>query len=369
MNITFFLGNGFDRALGLKTGYSHFYEEYCKQQSNIAVIDEFRQIINDDVKKEAGQEEKLWSDAELGLAEITANYNITDFITCCEDMHDNLIEYLKKQDGKFVDAGESFGKILKIISTNFVEFQNDLTPVERNMFVKIRDNDKTNNTFINIITLNYTSICDKIFKALSSNVLLSWSSSYGTRGVKMGRMIHAHGYIDNFPILGVCDPDLIKNKDFLNDPSFRALMIKKESIDAVGETWREDTVSVINDSDIICIFGASLGKSDSDYWKCIAEWLKEREHRHLIIFKYDSNFNNSNISYYQQYVWKEVERSKFLGFSDYDEVLRSKLSARIHVVINAPNMFVVPDELKVKYAPSLESPSTPLTTRLKGIEK
>ena len=30
MNITFFIGNGFDLNLGLKTGYKSFYEYYTK---------------------------------------------------------------------------------------------------------------------------------------------------------------------------------------------------------------------------------------------------------------------------------------------------------------------------------------------------
>ena len=34
MSITFLLGNGFDRALGLETGYSAFYRWYCKQPTD-----------------------------------------------------------------------------------------------------------------------------------------------------------------------------------------------------------------------------------------------------------------------------------------------------------------------------------------------
>ena len=236
MNITFLLGNGFDRALGLRTSYSHFYEEYCGVKSGVELIDKFRKTIDDDIKKEDGQEEKLWSDAELGLAKVTANYSLADFVTCCEDIHDRLTEYLEQQDGKFPQTDEQFEEIVRLLSSHIIEFQQDLMPTEQKLFVKIRDDDKLNDTLINVITLNYTSTCDKIHKALSKKTLASWNTNRGVKSIKMGRLVHSHGYIDNFPILGVCNSDLIEKKEYLNDPAFRALMIKKESINAVGQT-------------------------------------------------------------------------------------------------------------------------------------
>lgn len=349
MNITFLLGNGFDRALGLRTSYSHFYKDYCGLKSDVEVINKFRKTIDEDIKKGNDQEEKLWSDAELGLAKTTANYSLADFVTCCEDIHDRLTEYLEKQDNKFPETNEQFEEIVRLFSSHLVEFQQDLMPTEQRLFAKIREDDKTNNTLINIITLNYTSVCDKIYKALSPKALASWDSSRGVRTIKIGKLVHAHGYVDNFPILGVCNPDLIEKKEYLNDPAFRALMIKEESISAVGQTWREDTYSLINNSSIICIFGASLGKSDSDYWEQIAKWLMGAESRRLIIFKFDPKIKKTNVSYYQQYVKQQEIREQFLGFTDCDESTRKKLCKRIHVVVNAPKTFVIPENLKVKY--------------------
>lgn len=368
MNITFLIGNGFDRALGLRTSYSHFYEEYCGLKSGVELIDKFRKTIDDDIKKEDEQEEKLWSDAELGLAKVTANYTLADFVTCCEDMHDRLTEYLEKQDAKFPQTDEQFEEIVRLLSSHIVEFQQDLMPTEQKLFVKIRDDDKINDTLINLVTLNYTSTCDKVFKALSQKTLASWNSNRGVKTMKMGRLVHAHGYVDNFPILGVCNPDLIEKKEYLNDPAFRALMIKKESISVVGQTWREDTYSAINNSSIICVFGASLGKSDSDYWEQIAKWLKGAESRRLIIFKFDPNVKKTNISYYQQYVKQQEVRDKFLDFTDYDATTRTKLCERIHVVINASKTFVIPEELKVKYPVAKTTHSRKPMTVLEAIE-
>ena len=361
MNITFLVGNGFDRALGLKTSYSHFYEEYCKFKSGTEIVDKFRKTIDDDIKKEDGQEEKLWSDVELGLAKVTADYSLDDFVACCEDIHNQLVEYLEMQDAKFSTENKQFKDIIQLISSNIVNFYQDLTPTERQLFDRIREDNKLSNTIVNIITLNYTSTCDKIHEALSQNNLTIWNSDRGTRVMKMGRLVHAHGYIDNFPIMGVCNPNLIENKAFLDNPAFRTLMIKKESINAVGETWREDTNSIISNSNIICIFGTSLGKSDSDYWEYIANWLKEADCRQLIIFKFDPKVKRSKVSYYQQYVKQQEVKENFLDFTDYDASTRAKLCERIHVVINAPKTFVIPEKLKVQYPRLVERNTSPIT--------
>lgn len=348
MNITFLIGNGFDRALGLRTGYSHFYKWYCEKKSESDVINGFRQSIDEDIKCTDENTTKLWSDAELGLAKVTGKYSIDDFVTCCEDMHDMLTEYLTEQNGKFPDSDEKLTQIVQIFSSQLVEFQQDIKPTEQQLFTKLRNDNREYDSLINIITLNYTSTCDKIHKALSAKPLLSWTARNSAHYMKMGKLIHAHGYVDNFPILGVCNPGLIENQQYLDNPAFRALMIKQESIKAVGETWRDDTFSLINNSNIICIFGASLGESDSDYWQHIATWLNGSASHRLVIFWYDSNAQKTNISYYQRYITEQRVQNKFLDFTNSDENGRNHLRERIHVVINAPRMFVIPDELKVK---------------------
>ena len=347
MNITFLIGNGFDRALGLKTGYSHFYKWYCAQRSDSDVINNFRESIDADIKCTDENTVKLWSDAELGLAAVTEKYSFEDFVMCCEDMHDMLTEYLAGQDSKFPETDEQFNQIVQLFSSQLVEFQQDLDRTEQQMFTKIRSDNRDYDSLINIITLNYTRSCDKIHKALSAKALSAWTAR-STHYLKMGKIVHAHGYVDSFPILGVCDPDLIANQQYLDNPAFRALMIKKESIRVAGETWRDDTIALINNSSIICVFGASLGASDSDYWKSIATWLNGGANRRLVIFWFDSNIKRTNISYYQKYVTKQKIQDKFLDFSSFDENVREQLRDRIHIVVNAPHMFVIPDELKVK---------------------
>ena len=105
MNITFLLGNGFDRALGLETGYKAFYKWYVKQSKDnlaewvVTFRGEIDKYIHNDPDADA-----YWSDAEYGLGQYTEKFTIDtvdQFIDCYEDFRDNLILYLKIQRHAF----------------------------------------------------------------------------------------------------------------------------------------------------------------------------------------------------------------------------------------------------------------------------
>ena len=66
MNITFLIGNGFDRNLGLETTYSDFVKEYKKTNGSTETLKEFRAYIKDN--------EELWSTAEVALGEYTGQF-------------------------------------------------------------------------------------------------------------------------------------------------------------------------------------------------------------------------------------------------------------------------------------------------------
>ncbi|KHS58644.1 hypothetical protein QX51_01365 [Terrisporobacter othiniensis] len=53
---------------------------------------------------------------------------------------------------------------------------------------------------------------------------------------------------------------------------------------------------MINNSHIICLFGVSLGETDSQWWEIIDNWLIDvnNENRRLIIFTYKPDWKKSN---------------------------------------------------------------------------
>ena len=59
MNITFLIGNGFDRNLGLETTYSDFVKEYKKTNGSTETLKEFRAYIKDNEKQQSFDEVAL----------------------------------------------------------------------------------------------------------------------------------------------------------------------------------------------------------------------------------------------------------------------------------------------------------------------
>ena len=116
-------------------------------------------------------------------------------------------------------------------------------------------------------------------------------------------------------------------------------MLKGESIDYAGEFWREDTDKIIDNSKIICIFGMSLGDTDSYYWEKIVKWLSASQDRYLIIFWYDSSLKNLNTSNVRNYEAKSKIFDVFLNYSSLTKDQFNALENRIHVVFNTKKLF------------------------------
>ena len=86
MDITFFIGNGFDLKIGLKTKYSDFYNYLHEIKSD------------SDLYKCIDADKDAWSDCEFGLGQHTKKFETVEefsqtYISLCTD----LIDYLKDE--------------------------------------------------------------------------------------------------------------------------------------------------------------------------------------------------------------------------------------------------------------------------------
>ena len=63
MQLTFILGNGFDRAIGMNTGYRHFYKWYVQQPNESDDV----ALMKIEINKYLNGEEPTWADFEIAL--------------------------------------------------------------------------------------------------------------------------------------------------------------------------------------------------------------------------------------------------------------------------------------------------------------
>ena len=336
MQITFLVGNGFDIAAGLDTSYSAFYKWYCQQPSPKKHIERFKREIADDIR--AGG--KNWADFEVGLGQYTSHFSVDNaarFLECYEDAHEMIVKFLEMQKDAF-DLDHISEESLSFLKNGLLRFYQDLSPQEIRLFEDIIDNDKSNNTVINFLSFNYTNTLDRGVEELSKSPLKQWSVTGGTRYMSVNKkVVHMHGQSTAYPILGVDNATQIANQELLSVPNFADVLLKPQSVNAIGELWHSEAQEIISKSKIIGIFGMSLGQSDAKWWNIIIKWLKDNPARHLIVFWHTSNPPNG-ISIFRKLVETQKAKDALYKYYDLTQDEMKSISPRIHVAINTKNV-------------------------------
>lgn len=340
MNITFLVGNGFDISCGVDTSYSAFYKWYCTQPSGKESISRLKQAITDDIKNGRNN----WADFEIGLGHYTSNFTIDTanvFFECYEDAHDMIIKFLEKQKSQY-DIENITSDTLSNFVKGILEFYSELSPKEVNMFDQMfKDNSKGFNTKIKFLSFNYTDILDALISHVSKKPLKQWTYNGQNLNYSIDpQIIHMHGTSTWYPVLGVNDESQIANKDLLNAQTFREIMIKPHSVTSLGELWHSDAETAIANSKIICIFGMSLGATDSKWWIRIIRWLKENSSHHLIIYWYTKNHTNE-VSIYKRTIEENNARQALYNHCNLSPNDIENIQPRIHIVLNSKKVLNV----------------------------
>lgn len=276
MQLTFILGNGFDRAIGMNTGYRHFYKWYVQQPNESDDV----ALMKIEINKYLNGEEPTWADFEIALGQFTNV--ITDksrFIKVFEYARTALIRYLTEEYQKRMLENKDF---LKSATYRLIELSQTITdelPEDRKSLFLVSNENKT---IFNCITFNYTPVLRDGAQEMHNNAggLSNNNGWYGT--YEIGKTLNVHGQLDDFPILGVDNPSQIANESFRDDPDILQLMVKGEVDKKLGRNWRVEAQEIIRNSDKIYVYGASLGDTDEFWWKELAYWFESDAKNHQL---------------------------------------------------------------------------------------
>ena len=335
MNIVYLIGNGFDLNLGLKTKYSDFYPYYLKLNSKNDIIKKFKEDLKNSTDNLANLEN--WSDLELALGDYAKNFQseqADDFIGLLEDIQDNLADYLQNQTRR-INISEADRKKL---NNELLDFYIYLTERERLNFNSYKSNLSQFSNDVDVIIFNYKKTFEAIFPINKGELLLRQHSYNGaTRNDRIRSVEHIHGTMDNEMILGVNDVSQINNADFQKNIKVIRSMVKPE-MNRNAKTIRDNrSVSLIENADVICVFGMSLGETDKLWWQTIIKRLTNTSVK-LIIFTRRDEIPLRR--YYKIINEKEAIKNKFLNYANLNESDREKIWDRIFVCINS-DMFSV----------------------------
>ena len=343
MNITFLVGNGFDLNLGLKTKYQDFLSTYVKKKDCI-----YQHTVNNDAirvfKSDILDDFDKWSSAEEAFGEYTAEFanrkrNADEFCDCHEDFCSRLAEYLDEQQQKF-DVESQLEYVTNVFA-NSISFTNFINHFREKQQQQLKDaarvfGDAYNYNFINF---NYTTTLDKCvnFVRENSGILGVRRNDGKIYPNRIGEIIHVHGYTDRDMVLGVNDVSQIKDLGLFNGYGDEYLnqFIKQKTNEMNENNIDERTHDLLKRSDLIYIYGMSIGKTDALWWQRIIQIMLNRKNVHTIIHCFDRPSNSLMLRRIQTF--DNGKKLEFLSYFDISDDRKYDIMNRIH--IDGENIF------------------------------
>lgn len=230
--------------------------------------------MKNDIK---GQRYETWADLEMGLGSYSSKCANKDiFLKCLTDIKENLTEYLKNESKKI--------SLYEISSREaFLNPGLFLEPEPRTTYDSFL-NGKAVDVYLDIVTLNYTNTLESLLGF--ENKQLPFSSIALLRSIQ-----HIHGTLTDMMVMGVNDSSQIANTTFNTDIDVVEDFIKPEFNYACMNNKNRICETLIQNADIIVLYGTSLGLSDDKWWKLIGKRMGEDYFPLLIYLPYDEKKN------------------------------------------------------------------------------
>lgn len=315
--VTFILGNGFDMALDLKTGYRDFYEQIKDNNSNNKIIDKIQ------------KEPETWADLEeqLGLHTFDDDFTFDQFYKDYMEILKKLNTYLKQQESLFVEPEKlnSEHHIFNIIEENLnVHSQKVPANIIRDIFNRTRK--------INFITFNYTNTIDRLVDKFKRT-----RQSY----LEITLPIHIHGNLAGPMALGVNDKTQYNNEHCPENFQIYFEKFNYTTNNDIDDAYLEMKNSIF-ESDVLICFGTSFGKTDQDYWKLVGEWLKESYSNKILIYDYETNFSQIDVEFAGA-LKQALNKSKdaLIAQLDLTEEQEKRIRGQIHPLYRRNNLLEI----------------------------
>jgi len=280
MRVVYVIGNGFDINLGLNTRYRDFYEYFKSQHSKSELIEQMKTELDSET----------WADLELALGRFTAKFNSPEeFQEVYYEISDKLTEHIRSEEQKLELSEEKKQKIRNdlIAPESYFKFEirRFITEYKSQQSIQ-RSNSQYIPWVVNIINFNYSKTLERLldFKARRNYEL---GNNPYQKPVYLSEIAHIHGIadIDETILLGVNDTSQVANESFHEDVDFLDLIIKPQTNRGSGEGIDADCAQFLQNANLICIFGSSIGETDKVWWNLLGEQLRRDDCRIIYFVK------------------------------------------------------------------------------------
>lgn len=272
MNILHIIGNGFDKAMGMKTSYPEFYE-YLKS------LPEKGSSLLELMKKDIGANNQYWSDMEEALGQFTSKIESgQEFIEFYYELSDRLQEYLAQDLASFTRSEKLKGKII----SDLLNLDRNLGDIDKAPFRNFA-NTVSKPITVYVMSFNYTDTLEKIL-AYDNKTAIGFGNNNTLQPI-----VHVHGVLNDSIIIGVDNDMQIANKNFRDNDDLKDLLVKVQSNQVMKYNRHAECEKLISNADLIVLFGVSMGETDARWWKIIGEQMLKKKTLRLIQFLYSPN--------------------------------------------------------------------------------
>ncbi|MCR4683466.1 MAG: bacteriophage abortive infection AbiH family protein [Clostridiales bacterium] len=290
--VTFFVGNGFDCKNNLKTGYSDFLDWYIKHtDGDTENIIHFKHCIKENEGKDADSGKYgVWSYLEKQMGQYDPG-DVDVFIDCYDDIYSKICEYILEQDTTKYNNDKNQGRNKRLLPEGFKKFLRYFYRVktDKSEYDSISKELEKELFVFNFISLNYTELLpDCVDLMRKENFSEDAVKYFKVDEVRIGDCLCPHGKLPDI-VFGVSDESQVKNKEFLLHDNYKKRMLKCERVKDLRKDWFDKCYELISESDIICLFGLSVGETDNHWWKAVVNWLNSDQKHITLIYKYEND--------------------------------------------------------------------------------
>lgn len=323
MNITFFIGNGFDIAQGLRTSYDAFYQYYTNEKHN----------PHDCISNRVDIHSPDWADLEEKLGSLfDENEGSEEFFDAKDILEDVLTEYLLTENSAFLIQDEN--KLAEELRDNITKrVIEELNTEDANYYSSFINNARDSVQY-HFINFNYTNTIDRIIEVARKAKVDFGNHKVGNNVFhhEINVPLHIHGSLDTNDIILAVDNEGQLSSTTAPD-YYKNMMVKTALNHELGENRVDKMNGIINGSTFIFVFGMSYGKTDLTWWKKLVKWLQENGSRRLVLYHFSKGLALHSAGSLIRF--NNKVRRMFLDRAEcFDDSLRDSLMRQIIVVKN-----------------------------------
>lgn len=265
MNITFVIGNGFDINCGMKCTYRDAYNGYIRIPSPSPTIDAFKKRIDANID--------TWANFEVAMASDMKNYeNEQDFLLCLRDFKKYLNAHLSEEEEKIKEQLNNAFVHSSVKDEMIESIESFYDGISHDISYEISERLSKGITHYQVISFNYTDIFEAVL-------------SYAIR-VDSNEIIHIHGKLNDDIVLGMDSLEQLPQVKYNFSKKIERAFIKTQFNAGYDKKRVNAAKKAIESSDIICVYGMSLGESDLTWRNALFQWLHSKPDVHLFLYDF-----------------------------------------------------------------------------------